>query len=65
MPDPAPFPSEEDVDSVLAEFDGDARAAIRALLSDMDLLARDYECSVSHGFVRGDFPRLVIPRASR
>ena len=40
------------VDSVLAEFNGDARAAIKALLHDVDVLARDFNSSVSHGFVR-------------
>ncbi len=47
------FPTERDVDDVLEEFGGDARAAIRALLHDLHLLAADYERSVSQGFVRG------------
>ena len=50
---PAPeFPTEADVEAVLDEFKGDARAAIRALLSDIDNLARGYEADVSRGYVR-------------
>ncbi|PSC04291.1 hypothetical protein SLNSH_14990 [Alsobacter soli] len=44
---------EEEVDAVLAEFGGDARAAIRALLADLATLAEDREASVSNGYVRG------------
>lgn len=40
------------VDFVLKEFGGDYRAAIRALLDDLDVLARDYSSSVSRGFIR-------------
>lgn len=40
------------VDAVIAEFGGDARAAIRALLHDIDVLARDFSSNVSRGFVR-------------
>src|SRR3712207_3327085 len=47
------WPKEADVDAVLAEFGGDARAAVRALLHDLAVLASDYEGSVSRGFVRG------------
>lgn len=63
LPDPK-RPSvitEGDVEAVLAEFGGDARAAIRALLQDLDILARDYAATVSHGYVRGEIPRLVLP----
>jgi uncharacterized membrane-anchored protein len=56
------FPTEDDVDAVLYEFKGDAREAIRALLHDLAVLAADYEASVSHGYVRGDIPRIVIRR---
>ncbi len=38
---------------MLAEFDGDPRAAIWALLSDLASLAGDYDRTVSRGFVRG------------
>lgn len=68
MPDvepetPAPFPTDADVDAALAEFGGDARGAIRALLHDLAALARDYESSVSRGFIRGEVPRLLVRRS--
>lgn len=47
-----PFPSDADVRAVLLEFKGDAHEAIRALLHDLNALARDYERDVSKGFVR-------------
>lgn len=50
------YPSDADVAAVLAEFDGDALAAVRALLHDLDLLARDYEQNVSRGYIRGTLP---------
>lgn len=56
------FPTDEDVDAVLAEFGGDARATIRALLHDVAILAEDYEATVSRGFVRGAIPRIVLKR---
>ena len=46
------FPTERDVQDVLDEFGGDARAAIRALLHDLNALASDYESTVSKGFIR-------------
>ena len=56
------FPNETDVDEVIAEFGGDPRAAVRALLSDLAVLAGDFEASVSHGFVRGAVPKIVLRR---
>ena len=56
------FPTEGDVDAVLYEFKGDAREAIRALLHDLAVLAEDFEGSVSHGFVRGALPKLILRR---
>ena len=53
------FPSEADIDAVLAEFGGDARATIRALLSDLATLADDRQENVSIGFVRGRTYQLV------
>lgn len=50
------YPADSDVDAVLYEFKGDAREAIRALLSDLALLAADYEADVSRGFVRSTLP---------
>jgi hypothetical protein len=61
-PEAQPFPAEADIDAVLYEFKGDAREAIRALLHDLAILAVDYESSVSHGYVRGDIPRLHMGR---
>lgn len=56
------FPTDADVDAVMAEFDGDARATVRALLHDVAILAEDYEATVSRGFVRGAIPRVVLNR---
>lgn len=63
MPEPKPpFPTEADVDDVIAEFDGDARAAVKALLADLDVLAGDYTADVSYGYVRGGVPKIVLRR---
>ena len=56
------YPSDGDVEAILYEFKGDAREAIRALLHDISVLAGDFEASVSHGFVRGAVPKLVLRR---
>ncbi len=53
--EPAPLSEPE---AVLAEFKGDALAAIAALLHDMDVLARDAAESTSFGYVRGRLLRL-------
>lgn len=53
-----PYPTESDIDAVLAEFGGDAREALRALLADIATLAADYEADVSRGYVRGEIPRM-------
>jgi hypothetical protein len=45
--------NDEEIDAIIAEFDGDPRAAIRALLHDLATLAADSEAAVSRGFVRG------------
>jgi hypothetical protein len=59
----APNVSQQEVDAVLAEFGGDARAAIAALLHDLHTLALDAEASTSRGYVRGNVVRLrVTPR---
>lgn len=64
MPDPTalepapPYPAESDIDAILAEFGGDPREAIRALLADIATLAADYEADVSRGYVRGALPRV-------
>jgi ATP-dependent exoDNAse (exonuclease V) alpha subunit len=45
--------TDEEIDALVAEFGGDPREAIRALLHDLAALASDSEASVSRGFVRG------------
>jgi hypothetical protein len=42
-----------EIDGVIAEFGGDCRRAIRALLHDLTQLALDSAAAVSKGFVRG------------
>lgn len=44
---------EADVDAALAEFGGDARAAVRALLHDIGVLAHDAQAVISRGYIRG------------
>ena len=44
---------EAGVEAAIEEFGGDARAALRAVLHDLAVLAADYESCVSKGFVRG------------
>lgn len=46
-------PTDVEVDAVIAEFDGDLRAALRALLHDLAVLALDRALTVSRGYVRG------------
>lgn len=41
LPDPEDALIEAEIDEVLAEFNGDVRAAIRALLHDFDMLAAE------------------------
>ncbi len=48
-----PEPSEAEVDAVVEEFGGDIRAAVRALLHDLAVLAGDFAAVVSRGYVRG------------
>lgn len=50
---PLPDQISLEVDAVIAEFDGDPRAAIAALLHDLSVLASDAEASTSRGYVRG------------
>jgi hypothetical protein len=58
------FPTDENVDQVLAEFGGDPRAAIRALLHDLATLAEDHESKVSRGFVRGHVTRFTLNQSA-
>lgn len=48
--------TDEEIDAVLQEASGDAREAIRALLHDLAVLARDADRLISHGYVRGRQP---------
>jgi hypothetical protein len=54
-------PLDEEIDALIDEFEGDARAAIAALLHDLAALARDAEHSTSRGYVRGRVVRLHRP----
>ncbi len=60
MTDDAPaaltYPTDAEIDEVLAEFGGDPLAAIAALLHDLSMLAGDYEGAVSKGYVWGETP---------
>ena len=53
MPEEADDPATAEVDAVVREFGGDLRAAIRALLHDLAVLAADFAETVSWGYVRG------------
>jgi ATP-dependent exoDNAse (exonuclease V) alpha subunit len=46
--------TDEEIDALVAEFGGDPREAIRALLHDLTELAIDSEAAVSRGYVRGE-----------
>lgn len=58
---PAPIPMELQIDTVLAEFHGDAPAAIGALLHNRDELLRDADRAASLGFLRGRFSEGTRP----
>lgn len=45
--------TDKEIDAIIAEFEGDPRAAIRVLLHDSTTLAVDSKAAVSRGFVRG------------
>jgi hypothetical protein len=44
---------DSDIESLLMEFEGNPKEAIRALLHDLAVLADDRDNSVSYGYVRG------------
>lgn len=50
----APPVGDDEVDAIIAEFGGDPKAAIRALLDDLTTLALDSAVAVSRGYVRGN-----------
>jgi|APCry1669190288_1035285.scaffolds.fasta_scaffold239341_1 hypothetical protein len=56
--------SEQEIDAVLLEFNNDHREAIRALLYDLDMLARDHALEVSRGYVRGHTWHVKLPQAN-
>jgi hypothetical protein len=58
------IPFAPEADAVIAEFDGDARAAIAALLHDLDILANDAESTTSRGYVRGRILRFKLRQTS-
>lgn len=60
---PEPDVIEAEIDEILAEFGGDPRAAIRALLLDMTELQLDANRSSSRGFLRGWFSAGARPEA--
>ena len=61
MPSAEPIPvtepvhAEARIDATLADFGGDARAAIGALLLNRDEIMRDADRVISVGFLRGRF----------
>jgi hypothetical protein len=50
-----------EIDEILADFGGDYRQAIRALLHDLTQLALDSEAAVSRGYVRGRLLPFKLP----
>lgn len=58
---PAPNPMGLQIDTVLAEFHGDARAAIEPLLHNRDELLWDADRAASLGFLRGRFSEGARP----
>ena len=44
---------EAEIDRLFSEFQDNPRAAIRALLHDLDMIVADYEASISKGYLRG------------
>lgn len=51
-------PTEHEIDVVLGEFAGDARAAIAGLLRGIAAIAADQGRLVSYGYLRGQLPTL-------
>jgi len=62
-PEPVSNPMEGQVDAVIAEFGGDARAAVRALLHNREELLRDADRAASLGYLRGRFSEGARPAA--
>lgn len=53
---------EAEIDAIIDEFGGDARAAFAALLHDLAVLARDTESTTSRGYVRGKMVKVRMLR---
>ena len=64
-PEPVSNQVEGQVDTVIAELGGDARAAIRALLHNRDELLRDADRPASLGFLCGRFSEGARPARER
>jgi hypothetical protein len=60
-PEPSIAPTDEEVDATIAEFGGDPREAVRALLHDIAILAHDRRRIASWGFLRGHIDLLKLP----
>jgi hypothetical protein len=54
-------PSEDEVEAVLAEFDGDPKRAIRGLLQDIAILAEDRRRNLSYGYMYGHLELVKLP----
>lgn len=59
----SPVISQAEVEAVIAEFNGDMRAAIAALLHDLAVLAEGAE-SASRGYARRDFASVTLLQIS-
>lgn len=58
-----PIPVDVRIDATLADFGGDARAAIGALLLNRDEILRDADRAISVGYLRGRFSEGARPMA--
>jgi hypothetical protein len=54
----------EEIDAVIAEFGGDPKLAIRALLHDLTKIALDSDAAVSRGYVRGRLLTFLLRETS-
>lgn len=55
-PEPDPYHvTEEEIDAMLYEANGDSREAIRMLLQDLTVMAFDADSASSRGFLQGRF----------
>ncbi|QCK87178.1 hypothetical protein E8L99_16135 [Phreatobacter aquaticus] len=54
-------PSDAEVEEVLAEFDGDPRRAIKALLQDIEALASDRRGTLAYGYMYQHLELVKLP----